>query len=71
MTASDLILTASLLAVGVVSGALNVVAGGGSFTTLPVLIFLGLPAGEANGTTRVGVFAQNLAAVWGFHRPAP
>ena len=64
MTASDLILTASLLAVGVVSGALNVVAGGGSFTTLPVLIFLGLPAGEANGTTRVGVFAQNLAAVW-------
>ena len=47
MTASDLIPTASLLAVGVVSGALNVVAGGGSFITLPVLIFLGLPAGEA------------------------
>ena len=46
MTASDLILTASLLAVGVVSGALNVVAGGGSFTTLPVLIFLGLLDGS-------------------------
>jgi len=44
------------------------VAGGGSFLTLPVLLFLGLPAGEANGTNRVGVFAQNLAGVWGYHR---
>ena len=68
MSASDFLPAASLLAVGIVSGALNVVAGGGSFITLPVLIFLGLPAGEANGTNRVGVFAQNLAGVWGYHR---
>ncbi len=58
----------ALFAVGAVSGVLNVVAGGGSFITLPVLIFFGLPAGEANGTNRVGVLAQNLAGVWGFHR---
>lgn len=53
---------------GAVAGALNVIAGGGSFLTLPVMIFLGLPATVANGTNRVGILAQNLAAVWGFHR---
>jgi len=58
----------ALFAVGLVSGVLNVVAGGGSFLTLPALIFFGLPAAEANGTNRVGVFAQNLTGVWGFHR---
>ena len=59
---------AALSAVGLVSGALNVLAGGGSFLTLPVLLLLGLPAAEANGTNRLGVLAQNLAGVVGFHR---
>ena len=61
--------TAALLAVvGFVSGVLNVVAGGGSFLTLPVLIFLGLPATQANATNRVAVLTQNLGAVWSFQR---
>ncbi|MBP7778630.1 MAG: hypothetical protein KA371_16065 [Acidobacteria bacterium] len=33
----------ALFAVGVVAGALNIVAGGGSFLTLPALLFFGLP----------------------------
>lgn len=53
---------------GAVAGALNVIAGGGSFLTLPVMIFLGVPATVANGTNRVGILAQNVAAVWGFQR---
>ncbi|MGH7254384.1 MAG: sulfite exporter TauE/SafE family protein, partial [Nitrospirales bacterium] len=57
-----------LFAAGCVAGVLNVIAGGGSFLTLPLLIFLGLPAVEANGTNRVGIFLQNIGAVWGFHR---
>jgi len=57
-----------LVVTGLVAGALNVVAGGGSFLTLPVLLFLGLPAGVANATNRVGVLAQNVSGVWGFHR---
>jgi uncharacterized protein len=56
-----------LLAVGVVAGALNTIAGGGSFLTLPVLIFLGLPATLANGTNRVAIVLQNAGAMWGFH----
>jgi uncharacterized membrane protein YfcA len=57
-----------LALVAFVASVLNVLAGGGSFLTLPVLLFLGLPAVEANATNRVGVVAQNLASVWGFHR---
>ena len=57
-----------LAAVGLVGGTLNVVAGGGSFLTLPVLIFLGLPPGVANGTNRVGILLQNVSAVWSFDR---
>ena len=59
----------ALLAVaGFVTSVLNVIAGGGSFLTLPLLIFLGLPAADANGTNRLGVLAQTISAVWGFHR---
>jgi len=58
----------ALFATGVVAGVLNVLAGGGSFLTLPVLIFLGLPATTANGTNRVGILFQNVGAVWGFRR---
>lgn len=57
-----------LVAVGFVASVLNVIAAGGSFLTLPVLIFLGLPTVEANATNRIGVVAQNAIAVWGFHR---
>ncbi len=57
-----------LFGVGSVAGALNVIAGGGSFLTLPVLIFLGLPPTVANGTNRVGVVFQNVGAVWSFRR---
>ena len=53
---------------GCAAGVLNVVAGGGSFLTLPVLIFLGLPASIANGTNRVAILLQNIGAVWGFSR---
>jgi len=58
----------ALFTAGLVAGVLNVVAGGGSFLTLPVLIFTGLPATVANGTNRIGILLQNVGAVWGFHR---
>ena len=58
----------ALLVAGFVSSVINTIAGGGSFLTLPLLIFLGLPAAEANGTNRLGIVFQNVAAVWGFHR---
>jgi uncharacterized membrane protein YfcA len=59
---------AVLVVAGFASSVLNVVAGGGSFIVLPILLFLGLPAADANGTNRVGIFVQNVGAVWDFHR---
>lgn len=55
-----------LIAVGVVAGAINVIAGGGSLLTLPVMIFLGLPPNIANGTNRIAIIVQNIFAVRGF-----
>ncbi len=57
-----------LFGAGAIAGTINVIAGGGSLLTLPVLIFLGLPATVANGTNRVAIAVQNVGAVWGFHR---
>ena len=57
-----------LSSAGVVTGALNVIAGGGSFLSLPLLLFLGLPAPVANATNRVGVLSQNFGGLAGFHR---
>lgn len=57
-----------LLVAGIIAGVLNVIAGGGSFLTLPILMFLGLPPGVANATNRVGILLQNVAAVGTFQR---
>jgi hypothetical protein len=56
----------ALLSVGAIAGALNVLAGGGSFLSLPFLIFLGLPPSVANGTNRIAILVQNMGAVWRF-----
>lgn len=63
-------LTSSLLLflAGLVAGTLNVIAGGGSMLTLPLMIFLGLPPTVANGTNRVAILIQNVGASWSFHR---
>lgn len=57
-----------LFGVGLVAGTINVIAGGGSMITLPVLILLGLPPNLANGTNRVAILVQNTGATWSFHR---
>lgn len=58
----------ALFAAGLAAGLINVIAGGGSFLTLPALIFFGLPPTVANATNRIGILAQNVAAVWAFQR---
>lgn len=55
-----------LSVLGIVAGTLNVLAGGGSLLTLPVMVFLGLDGAVANGTNRVAILAQNVTAVGGF-----
>ncbi len=57
-----------LAAAGVVSGFLNVMAGGGSLLTVPIMVFMGIPGPVANGTNRIAILAQNLTAVTTFFR---
>lgn len=57
-----------LFGVGAVAGFLNVMAGGGSSITLPILIFMGLDSALANGTNRVAIFIQNIFAIVSFRQ---
>jgi uncharacterized membrane protein YfcA len=56
-----------LFVVGIISAFLNVLAGGGSLLSLPLMIFMGLPSAAANATNRVAMLVQNIVAVKGFH----
>ena len=57
-----------LFVAGIVAGILNILAGGGSLLTLPLLIFMGLPGAVANGTNRIAIFCQNIFAIRGFSK---
>ncbi|MEZ4371070.1 MAG: sulfite exporter TauE/SafE family protein [Polyangiaceae bacterium] len=59
---------AAMIAAGIAAGVLNVMAGGGSMFTLPVLMLLGLPASVANGTNRVAVLMQSVSGVYAFQK---
>jgi uncharacterized membrane protein YfcA len=53
---------------GVVSGFINTLAGSGSLITLPLLMFIGLPANVANGTNRIAILLQSLVGSAGFKK---
>jgi uncharacterized membrane protein YfcA len=57
-----------IVAAGALSGFINALASSGSALTLPVMIFLGLPATVANGTNRLPLLAGSLAALAAFAR---
>lgn len=57
-----------LFGVGTITGFINVMAGGGSTLTLPILIFLGLDSSVANGTNRVGLLSQNISGILSFNK---
>ncbi len=57
-----------LMGLGVVAGFLNVMAGGGSLLTVPVMIFMGIPGPVANGSNRIAILVQNITAIATFFR---
>lgn len=52
--------------VGIITGIINTLAGGGSLLTLPTLIFVGLEPHVANGTNRIAILVQSIFAMVGF-----
>jgi uncharacterized protein len=55
-----------LLITGLVAGAMNAAAGGGSFVTLPAMIFAGVPSIEANASSTVALFPGAVASVYAY-----
>lgn len=51
---------------GLLGGAMNALAGGGTFATLPALIALGLPANIANATSNVALLPGAGASAWAY-----
>jgi len=58
--------TTLLVVAAFVAGALNAVAGGGSFLTLPALVLTGIPAVSANATGTLALLPGYIAGAWGF-----
>ena len=56
----------ALIIAGGLCGFINTLAGSGSLITLPLLMFIGLPANVANGTNRVAILLQNVVGVASF-----
>lgn len=58
----------AVIGVGLLAGFINTLAGSGSLLTLPLLMFLGLPANVANGTNRIAILLQNIVGVASFRQ---
>jgi uncharacterized membrane protein YfcA len=56
----------SLLLAAVIAGAINSVAGGGSFISFPALLFVGIPPVNANATNTVALWPGQPASVWAY-----
>jgi uncharacterized membrane protein YfcA len=55
-------------AAGLLGGAMNALAGGGTFATMPTLIALGLPSPIANATSNVSLQPGALMSAWTFRK---
>ena len=49
---------------GLIAGAMNALAGGGSFISLPALIAVGVPSVQANASSTVALFPGGIASAW-------
>lgn len=60
----DFLFYLGYFALGAVVSLINSIAGGGSVLSLPILIFLGMPATIANGTNRIGLIMGNFSSAY-------
>jgi uncharacterized membrane protein YfcA len=52
--------------VGLVAGAMNAAAGGGSFLSVPALIYLGIPSVAANMSSTIALYPGSLTSAWAY-----
>ncbi len=61
-------ITLLIIGAGFLAGFINTLAGSGSIITVPLLMFLGLPATVANATNRIMIFFTNIVGVASFRQ---
>ena len=59
-------MTIAVFFAGMIGGAMNALAGGGSFVTLPIMIAAGVPPVLANASSTVALFPGGLASAWAY-----
>ncbi|NPD17633.1 sulfite exporter TauE/SafE family protein [Xinfangfangia sp. D13-10-4-6] len=57
-----------LVLAGLGAGALNAVAGGGTFLSFPALVFIGIPPIMANATATLAALPGYIGSTWGFRK---
>jgi len=57
-----------LFAAGLLAGALNAAVGGGSFVSIPAMVFAGLPSVAANASSTVALLPGTVASAWAWRR---
>ena len=57
-----------LFGAALVAGALNSIAGGGSFVSFPLLLFLGIPSVQANASNTVALWPGTLASTGAYRK---
>src|SRR5690606_41278896 len=55
-----------LVVAGLAAGALNAVAGGGTFLSFPALVFAGVPPIMANATATLTALPGYIGSAWGY-----
>ena len=68
LDAAHIALYAAYFVLGAVVSLINSIAGGGSTLSLPIMIFLGMPATVANGTNRIGLIIGNFSSAFNLAR---
>jgi uncharacterized membrane protein YfcA len=62
------ILALVLFSAALSGGALNAIAGGGSFIALPALLYAGVPPVEANATNTFALWPASISSAWAYRR---
>jgi uncharacterized protein len=55
-----------VIGAGFIAGAMNALAGGGSFVSLPALLAAGLPPVQANASSTVALFPGGVVSAWAY-----
>ncbi len=60
--------TLIILAAGFAAGAVNSAAGGGSFISVPALIYVGVPSVSANMSSTIALYPGSITSAWAYRK---